>query len=108
MSTELQEPIVREDIATIQDIIRIHLVIEHGQLEYRIETRAEDGAPTTDPEGNPYTPKGEVFATNTYHLNFSDAPPAVKDHLRAVLDDVRNHARTNGYLGEGTDTDPIE
>lgn len=91
MSTELTDPIIREDVATRQDITKIYLLIEHGQLEYHIQTKSDE----------------EVFASNVYHLNFSDAPPAVKDHLRAVLDDVRNHARANGYLGEGTDTDPI-
>lgn len=108
MSTELDVPLEETNIATIQDITKIHLLIEYGQLEYYIETRAADGEPIIDPAGNTYIPKGEIFATDNYQLKFSDAPSIVKDHLRAVLKDVRAHARNNGYLGEGTDSDPIE
>lgn len=74
MSTNLTTPQDLEKVIHTQDIPHIHMAISNGQLEYHVDSYDEDG---------------EVLAMKAYTLNFADAPPAVKDHLRAVLDDVR-------------------
>jgi len=95
MSTELTEPVEHTKIVYFQKVDQILMNMASDQVEYTI---------------GDYENEADLVPLQSAHYieKFSEmtAGPA-KDDFKDVLGNIRALARSEGQLGDGTDTDPI-